>query len=156
MVGWGRNPRLGCCLAGEAQEVAVDLQADGPALFRVELGGHEVAPGVGAAKGHTIGGSTRYVGSVIRGGVVAVYKVEVTRRWNSLKHGVVNVKLHAVPAHVGDLQTCWQPLDSAGDDAEARGITLFGSVQQELQAQADAEEGPAVGYKLLDRSDQVP
>ena len=73
---------------GQISEVLVYPHAGGPALLRVELGSHQVAPSVDATKFHAVLGGADL--AIVVGGdsIVAVDEIEVAVLRNAVKHGM--------------------------------------------------------------------
>jgi len=109
----------------------------------VELSGHQVVLGVDAAEGDSVLRCTADAGRVFRRRVVAVHEVEVAVLGDAGQHRVFIVEPDAVPSHVGNLQSWRQQLGVAGHHAKTGCVTLFGPVHEQLEAQADAQEGPS-------------
>src|SRR5215216_2720950 len=144
-------------LEGAAQEVAIEAQAVGPALLRVELGGNEVVPRQHAGKPHAVFGLAEYGVMRQRCRVVAVHEVEVGAVLDPVEDGMRPDLDHAVPAHVWNLEVARrEALDSAFDDVEARVLApLFGNAKQRLLPHADAEKRPPGSDVLPDRLDEA-
>src|SRR6267142_1534240 len=130
-------------------EIGEELQAGGLAFFGVELDGKNIIPGHRAGKGppiHRGGGGKR---GIARRGIVAMYEVKPARVRDPGPQRVRPRLRHFVPAHVRNLEAR-QPEagDLAAKQPQSGGVALLAMLEQHLQADADAEEGP--GARRLD------
>ena len=94
-------------------EILVNFQAQVAALFGMELHSHDVLPNRPAAKINTIVCSASHDAFVIRVGLVTVDKIEVRAVGYCVEYWVANVKIHLVPAHMGDFLAWWKPSSPA-------------------------------------------
>ena len=60
-----------------SHEVTIDAETYGPALLRMELGGYQIIPGIGAAEWEAVFGSADNPCICLGLGVLAVDKIEV-------------------------------------------------------------------------------
>src|SRR5688500_13495790 len=130
-------------LNGQRDEVLVNLKPSSSALFRVELGGDQVAPNVDATERDAVLGDAGHRCLVLRLGVIAVDEVEVASRGYVLKRWMPLLEFDAIPAHVRHFQPLRQPPDHSGNYAQAGGVAFLGTIQQQLQAQAYPQERPS-------------
>ena len=89
-------------LAGQADEILVEAQADRAAFLWVKLGGYQVSAGVDTAEWDSVLSSAAYSFEVSRCGVIAVDEVEITVLRDACDQRVLVLEVDVVPAHVGD------------------------------------------------------
>src|SRR6516165_4066835 len=121
------------------------------ALFRVELGACIVLPGDEGGDRSAVIGIGDEIGAVGDREMIAVHEIGMQTPRTERDAGEQGMRLalvERVPAHMRDLQVGIARLDAthfAGDPAEAFGHLVFAAaLGQELHADADAEERPAL------------
>src|SRR3989344_102066 len=145
------------CSGPPEQEIAIQGQAVFGALFRVELRGENVIPRHETGKADTVLGFAGAVLGIVHMRMVAVNEVEPAlvgdarpaRMGFTAPGAGVTSLADTVPAHLGHLVAAAIGLDLAleaefhhlaGDQAQARGVLLFGVVEQHLHAHAHAHQ----------------
>src|SRR5262245_41783449 len=140
-------PPLGC------DERTEQGQPGGLAFFGVELAGEDVVAGDGGAEADAVLAGEGDVFGARGVGVVAVHEVEerpggeTGARARGTAHGLV-------PAHVWDLEAghVGEPPHASRESPEPHRLGVFlAAREQELHADADAEERPARRERLGDR-----
>ncbi len=135
------------------------------ALLGVELAREDAAPRHGAHERPAIVGGGGDDGRVLGHHDVAVHEVEVTGGAGREQARVAGAGLGGVPAHVRDLErrpgrgigAALQPRDVAADDPQPRRARrLLARLEEDLQAQADAQVRPPRPQVLLHRLAQRP
>ena len=105
----------------------------------MKLGREEIVPGNDRGEGRGVFGRGDRV--FIDRQRIAVHEVEPAAAAQVRKDGMFSPDLDRAPAHVGDraMDIAFEFPDRAGDYAQAVDIIFFGSLGQQLHAQADAE-----------------
>lgn len=134
-----------------AAKVVEHSEADFAAFLEVELCGDQVAERDDAGEAAAVvGGGIDEVGRSGLG-VVGVDEVDVGAVGDVAEELVGLFDVDVVPADLGDFEAGrgGVALDHAGDDAEARGVVFFASLEENLDADADAEHGRAAGEDFV-------
>jgi len=139
-------------------KVTEDGSADLLAFLRVKLSGHDVVLPDGGDELAAVIGDGADDGGVYRDNVVGVDEVDVGALGKALEEGGGAIPGDGVPAHVGNLEGEGRGIDGeadafAGEDAQALVFTVFvADIDEELEAQADAQHGAAGFDVVLDGS----
>src|SRR5215472_11218419 len=149
------DPPLAVPLADKGREVLQQAQAPALALLRVELRGEERASPHRGGKRHPVGAGRGGQRGLARGWVVRVHEVEVRSARHAVEDREVSRVLHGVPAHVRHLEPSREAADHARQHVQPLALPeLLALREEELIAEADAEERPALIESRADRLEE--
>src|SRR5580692_225925 len=132
-------------------------------LLGVELGAENVVARHDRGDGAAILGIGHQIGALRRIELIGMHEIgmpALRAEWQAVEHGVWPRDIERVPAHVRDFQARiarHDAIDFAGDPAQTfRNLVFAPALGQQLHADADAEERPALlPHRLVQRSDHA-